>query len=325
MVQDFDIQTITLNKSFSYYSIVMKLIFMILAIASYSWKAGAMQKITPEFYSPEQKDLKLLTICVILVNEPFTAHIFDNTLYTICQTTFFVLLSTMLLHLWLPLVYRLAGQESSVFDRSSKFIKRFLIIYFMVAWLTYVVLGTSVAQNPLADFSTLSNNAFNVLKISLYLTLLAGLIWSIFKTTSILKRWNDLTERDNRLFWFSVTFVVFIFYLIATGGLYYRNLDGTKLLLFPGLSALYVSAVRYLFIPTEEGIDQAQHLKKYDNPVAKAAYKDLEMSDEVPRKQQEIHPTGTIDTYHQLNHPTGNSKSDIDHAYPYESKRDEEF
>jgi len=320
VVTTFRVETATRNINYSYYIFFFKFLLVLSTVIGVGFLYFKIKELDKTFYNMEQKTVKQMLLVFITVNEPFTFHILNGTFYIISTTTNFIIVSALLIWLWFNILHKYAGFESSVFEQSSKFAKFFVIIYAVVSWITYVSLGLFIDHTPLDNFGSSHSSFFDFFKFLLYVTLLVGAGWSVMKIREVIKRRHELSEREYRFFCFSGVFYLIHFYLVARGGLYPFSSDGARLVLFAGLSTLYVFTLGYLYLPTKEGLLQASHLKKYDNPAAKAAYKDLELSKESPKKNNSNNLSGERGYQNFYNQEEqGNAQP----AYPYESKDEE--
>lgn len=330
VVNDFRVETVTKSMSYSYYIFFVKFLFVLCTVVGVAFLYVKIKELDKTFYNVEQKTIKQMLLAFLAINEPFTVHIASGTFYIASTTTNYIVVSALLIWLWFSTLHKHAGFESSVFEQSSKFAKIFAIVYAVIAWISYVALGLFIDHSPLDTFVSSQSSWFNFFKVLLYLAIIIGVGWSVLKIREVIRRRNELSEREYRFFCFSAVFFLIHFYLVARGGLYPWNADGSKLILFAGLSTLYVFTVGYLYLPTKEGLLQAGHLKKYDNPAAKAAYADLELSKESsPKKKSSAHLSGEYRTpgYENFSQQEdhGHSEAKPADGYPYEHNKDDEL
>jgi len=320
-LDDFQITTVALNFTYRIYLLVVKLAFLIGVIVALSWHSTKMKQISKEFYTPEQKHFKALSIILLLITEPFSIYLFENTLYFWAYTIASILAASILVWYWLSLTDELAGSDSSLIETTSKFAKYYAFVYFAASLFTYLYLYNDSSQDPTFQFGSFRDRGFLFAKLAYFVVILAGLAWMVSKLNRIRSRGQEIPERQTVFFWFSSFFALFVFYISAIGGLYPFSLDGSQVILFCGVSTVYLVATTYLYLPTKEGIVAAQHLKKYDNPAVKDSYKDLEASmDNKPQRSSanELHTGGTTD---RGTHPEMQQEA----KYPYEVQHDEDM
>jgi len=317
LVDEFLIQSVSLDITYRIYLFAVKLILMLATIALFLWHAAKTRTLMKEFWTREQKAFLFIGPALITINEPFTIYLAEGNFYVWSTIVNFLVFSSLLMWYWLSTVKDLAGSDSSLIETSNKFAKYYAIVYFTVILATYITLGNLSLTNPTFDFCSTEHRTFEVLKIFLYVTLLGALAYIAVKAWRIFQRFADITEREQTYFLFSVFFLIFHFYLVSQGGLFIFSYDGSRVILFCGVSTLYVFATTYLYLPTKEGIATAQHIKKYDNPAVKDSYKDLEASGyHDPNKNNK----NTIASGKTSEGEAGNEQK-----YPYEKKEEEEL
>jgi len=318
LVSHFSIESVTLNINYRIYLFIVKLILLVVTICCVLWHFSKMKDLTKEFYTREQKMFFFIAPALITINEPFTIYILEGKFYTWSTIVNFLVFSTVLVRYWLSSTHELAGSDSSLIEKSSKFVNIYTLVYFIVLLTTYITLGNDCLQEPTFDFFSTENGFFEFLKIVLYLTQIIALAWIAIKTWRILQRLNEITEREQTYFMFSAFFILYHFYLVAKGGLFIFSFDGSRVIQFCGIFTLYVFATTYLYLPTKQGLANAQHIKKYDNPAVKDRYKDLEASDEHPPQYSN---KNTEDHFEQ----SAPSSEKIETKYPYENKEEEDL
>jgi len=316
-VENFRVRSISFNLSSRIYLFAVKILFILASIVCVLWLSAKVKNIDPAFLTLEQKTFPFLTTYLIIINEPITTYFSDYKFYVWVISFLFAGFSALLVKYWLSKMHEIGGSDSSLIDKSSTFVKLYSLFYFVVVSVAYVEYGNIKLRDPLAGFYGMEDKIFALSKVLLFVALLVALVWSSFKLQRIFDRSNEIPERDNSFFVYSLFFMVTHLLMVLTGMLSPVNSDTFKKILFCGISTLYVLSAGYLFSPTKEGIEQAIHLKKYDNPAARDRYKDLEDS-----------------VHHEEKHSIQNQKTDqplvtggsdpvkslgeVEKAYPYE-------
>jgi len=316
-VENFRVRSVSFNLSSRIYLFAVKILFIFATIVSLCWFSAKVKAIDPVFLTLEQKTFPFLTTYLIIINEPITTYFADYRFYVWVISFLFAGFSTFLVKYWLSKMHEIGGSDSSLIDKSSTFVKLYSIFYFVVVSVAYVEYGNIKLRDPLAGFYGMEDKIFALSKVLFFVALLIILVWGSFKFQRILERSHDIPERENSFFLYSLFFLVTHLLMVLTGMLSPVNSDTFKIILFCGISTLYVLSAGYLFLPTKEGIEQAIHLKKYDNPAARDRYKDLEDS----VHHEEKHSIQNQKTDQPL--VTGGSDpvkslTEVEKAYPYE-------
>jgi hypothetical protein len=320
-LDDFQISTVTLNLPYRIYLFAVKLVFLLATVAAFFWHSTKMKQLGKDFYTPEQKTFNAIAPILIAINEPFSIYILEGTLYSWAFTIASITFGSFLVYYWLSLTHEMAGSDSSLIETKSKFAKYYTVVYFGFSLFTYLYMYDESARDPTFKFGSLRDRNFDFVKLAYWTVLLVGLGWILSKMKKVRSRTQEVPERQTTYFWFSSFFALFFFYISSIGGFYPFSLDGSEVILFCGVSTLYLFATTYLYLPTKEGIVQAQHLKKYDNPAVKDSYKDLEAS--VDHKQQQRSSANELNTHNTDR--ASPAKESNEAKYPYEVQHDDDI
>jgi len=319
-VESFRIRSITFNLSSRIYLFAVKFLLILATIGCYVWFKSKLNSLDQAFMTLEQKTFKFLLGFLFFVNEPISTYVFDNKVYAWIMSVLFAAFSAFLVRYWLTKIFEFGGSDSSLIDKSSTFVKLFTVIYFVIVSMAYVEYGNLKLRDPLTDFNTMEDKFFIISRVLLLISLLVALLRCSFKLQRIVDRSHDIPERDSSFFLFSLFFLVTHLLMVLTGMLSPMNYDTFKIILFSGISSLYILSSGYLFLPTKEGIEQAIHLKKYDNPAAREKYQDLEDTvhhEEAQKGTEHALVTGSTDPHHHAK-----TDREAEKAYPYETKDD---
>eukprot|EP01017_Pseudomicrothorax_dubius_P034233 TRINITY_DN4669_c0_g1_i4.p1 TRINITY_DN4669_c0_g1~~TRINITY_DN4669_c0_g1_i4.p1 ORF type:complete len:464 (+),score=84.96 TRINITY_DN4669_c0_g1_i4:141-1532(+) len=267
MVQDIQFRFIYMYQKYAQYLLILKYMFFFVSVIALLLYYKFLKKINPSDRIFEQKMLLVLSIALVLFNDPFFAVtlLYPSFLSALFSTVFVTSFYCLLLLFWLCQFERICTENDK---KGTKTMKPWKVVLILVVWFTlvisYTILSYTYQQDPATNYESEDEGTYQIFKVFsiLLVMIVVGVLVNYY--VNFCRVWNTRIGRHKNFFFFSTYFIFCTFLFIFTGSLTVYNNDGNRVLIVISVTNMYIFFLQYFYGPSIEGIKESNEFQRYE-------------------------------------------------------------